>query len=318
MRTGLKMLTALLCAGASITALAADNAAPVMDSEKFLLSQFPQASNSDRERAQAVNGSLYAVVAPLYATGDFLSFLRLFNGGSGEATFTITVVGSGTATAYGTATYTVPTAAAKQLSMSDILVAANAVNRDSADGQFSFYIQSPQALAAYQHVTLNFNARYFENAAVCKYTIQEVVKEASSQMVLPSIHTSRLASAGYPSQIELHNFANAPVTYRFFIRDEASGTLVGQMDFPTRANASYTIPWSQIESTIGFNPTTDQIRANMIVTDPSGAPPQILLGQTIVNNTLGVSLNMTTACAVNKPVTTGGDGGGLPGGGITY
>jgi hypothetical protein len=318
MRTGLKMLTALLCAGASMTALAADNTAPVMDSDQFLLSQMPEASSPDRERPQAVNGTLYAVIAPLYVTPPFLSYIRLFNGGAGDASFTITVVGSGTANAYGTASYTVPTAATLQLSMSQILVAANAVTRDNADEQFSFYIQSPQALAGYQHVTLHETAKFFENASVCKYTIQDVVKEASNQMVLPSIHTSRLAAVGYASNVELHNYANAAVTYRFFVRDEASGTLLGQMDFPTRANASYTIPWSQIQSTIGFNPTESQIRANLIVTDPSGVPPAILLGQTIVNSTLGVSINMTTACAVNKPTTSSGDGGGLPGGGISY
>jgi hypothetical protein len=137
-------------------------------------------------------------------------------------------------------------------------------------------------------------------------------------MVLPSIHTSRLAAVGYASQIELHNFANAPITYRFYVRDESTGALINQMDFPTRANASYTIPWSQIQSQIGFNPTESQIRVNMIVTDPSGAPPQILLGQAIVNSTLNVSVNMTTACAVNRPASSSGDGGGLPGGGISY
>jgi hypothetical protein len=290
-----------------------------MDSDQFLLSQKPQAAASDRERAQAVNGTLYAVIAPLYVTPPFLSYIRLFNGGAGDASFTITVVGSGTATAYGTASYTVPTAATIQLSMSQILVAANAVTRNAADEQFSFYIQSPQALAGYQHVTLHETARFFENASVCKYTIQDVMREAQNQMPLPSIHTSRLAAVGYASNIELHNYANAQTTYRFFIRDETSGTLLGQMDFQARANASYTIPWSQIQSQIGFNPTESQIRANMIVTDPSGAPPQILLGQTIVNSTLGVSINMTTACAVNRPVTASDPGGGgLPGGGISY
>lgn len=322
MRTGLKMLTAVLCAGVSITALAGDNVVPVFDSEKYFLSQkpataAPAAAGVDRERPQAVNGALYAVVAPLYVTPPFLSYLRLFNGGGTPATFTVSVVGSGTSNNYGSATYTVPTAAARQFSMSSILVDANAVTRDSADEQFSFYIQSPQPLAGYQHVTLHESAKFFENASVCKYNLQDVIREASSQVVLPSIHTSRLSAAGYPSQIELHNFANAPVTYRFFIRDEFTGDLLGQTDFPTRANASYTIPWSQIESAIGFVPNPDQIRANLIVTDPSGAPPAILLGQTIVNTTLGVSINMTNACAVNRGVSTV-DNGGLPGGGISY
>jgi hypothetical protein len=319
MRTGLKLFTAMLCAGAGAAALAADGAVPVMDSEKFLLSQFPPAASgaSNREREQAVNGNLYAVIAPLYVTPPFLSYIRLVNAGGTTATFTITVVGSGTATAYGTASYEVPTGATRQLSMSEILVAASAVNRNSADEQFSFYIQSAQPLAGYQHVTLNETARYFENASVCKYSLQEVQREGTSQVMLPSIHTSRLASAGYPSQIELHNYANAPVTYRFFIRDEVTGAVINQMDFPTRANASYTIPWSQIESQIGFNPTTSQIRVNLNVIDPSGAPPQILLSQTIINNAVSVSINMTNTCAVNKPAASGGDGG-LPGGGQTY
>ena len=279
------------------------------------------AETGAREQAQALNGVLYAVVAPLYVAPPFLSYIRLINAGETTAAFTIAVVGSGTATAYGTATYLVPTAATLQLSMSQILVAANAVNRNDADAQFSFYIQSPAPLAGYQHITLNEDARYFGNASVCKYTLQEVQKNAASQVMLPSIHTSRLAAAGYPSQIELHNFANAPVTYRFYIRDEATGTLLnpGGMDFPARANASYTIPWSQIESQIGFNPSDSQLRANLIVTDSAGAPPQIELSQTIVNTAMSVSINMTSTCAVNKPPADD-DYGGLPigGGGIRY
>lgn len=322
MRTGLKMLTAMLCASASMTALAADDAASTMDSAKFLVGQFDRAAPAagpERERAQAVNGNLYAVVAPLYVTEPFLSYLRLVNAGGTEATFTVTVVGSGTATAYGTATYTVPSAATLQLTMSQVLNAANAVTRNDADVQFSFYIQSPQPLAGYQHVTLHSTERYFENASVCKYNLSQLTSASANQIMLPSIHTSRLADVGYPAQIEIHNFANAPVTYRFFVRDEATGTLLnpGGLDFATQANASYTIPWSQIQSQIGFNPTESQLRVNMIVTDPSGAPPAALVSQTIVNTRYSVSINMTSTCAVNAP-QSGGDGGGLPGGGISY
>jgi hypothetical protein len=91
------------------------------------------------------------------------------------------------------------------------------------------------------------------------------------------------------------------------------------LDFPTRANASYTIPWSQIESQIGFTPSDSQLRANLVVTDAAGAPPQVLLGQIVVNTALSVSINMTTTCAVNKPPDND-DNGGLPvgGGGIRY
>lgn len=320
MRIALHTLAVVIAVGMSATAHAASEDVPVMDTDKFFFTQAPASvfGTSERERPQAVNGALYAVVAPLYVTPPFLSYLRLFNGGGTTATFTVTVVGSGTATAYGTATYNVPTAATLQLSMSTVLIAANAVNRHEDDAQFSFYIQSAAPLAGYQHVTLNEDAHYFENAAVCKWTIQEVISKASNQMVLPSIHTSRLAAVGYPSQIELHNYANAPITYRFFVRDETTGALVGQMDFPARANASYTIPWTQVESTIGWNPMENQIRANLIVTDTSGAPPALVLGQTIVNESAQVSINMTSMCAVNEPTSSGDPGGELPGGGISY
>ncbi len=258
---------------------------------------------SNATAAVTIVFKLYAVVAPLYVTPPFLSYIRLVNAGEATAEFTIAVVGSGTATDYGTATYAVPAAATLQLSLSQILVAANAVTRNEADAQFSFYIQSPAPLAGYQHITLNQDAGFFGNASICKYMLQEVQKNAVNQVMLPSIHTSRLAAAGYPSQIELHNSAFAPVTYRFYIRDEATGALLnpGGMDFPTRANASYTIPWSQIESQIGFNPSGSQLRANLIVTDTTGAPLQVQLSQSIVNTALSVLIDMTSTCAVNIP-----------------
>lgn len=321
MRTWTTVVAALALASGG--AAAGAEPAALLLSEQFEVGgpPAPREKSHERERSQAVNGALYAVIAPLYVAPPFLSYIRLVNAGDTTAAFTITVVGSGSATAYGTATYLVPTAATMQLSMAQILTAAGAVARNDVDGQFSFYIQSAAPLAGYQHVTLNEAARYFDNASVCRYTLQEAQREATSQVMLPSIHTSRLAAAGYPAQIELHNFANAPITYRFYVRDEATGALLnpGGMDFPTRPNASYVIPWSYIENRIGFSPSESQIRANLVVVDPAGAPPQILLSQTILNTAASASVNMTSTCAVNKP-PAGGDFGGLPvgGGGIRY
>lgn len=282
----------------------------------------PAAANPPaRERPQAVNGVLYAVIAPLYVTPPFLSYIRLVNAGATTAMFTITVVGSGTATAYGTAVFNVPTAAILQLPMYQILTAANAMTRHESDVQFSFYIQSTAQLAGYQHVTLHETAHYFENASVCRYLLQDVQKEISNQIMLPSVHTSRLAAVGYPSQIELHNYANAPITYRLFVRDEATGDLLNPrgLDIPTQPNASYMIPWAQIERQIGFTPSESQLRVNLVLIDPAGAPPQVLLSQTILNDVLSVPINMTSTCAVNKRDAST-DNGGLPigGGGIRY
>ncbi len=46
-------------------------------------------------------------------------------------------------------------------------------------------------------------------------------------MVLSSVHTSRLAAAGYPASIELHNFANTAIVYRLVILDESTGMGMG-------------------------------------------------------------------------------------------
>lgn len=282
---------------------------PVMDSTRFQTGQAVQAG-PDRERPQAENGNLYGVVAPLYVgEGGFFSYLRLFNGGATTATFFVTVVGSGTATSYGTATIQIPPRASIQHSMSNILVAANAVTRNAADVQFSFYIRSTEPLAGYQHATHSPGASYFQNASVCRWTIQEAVSAVAPSSVLTHIHTSRLAAQGYPSAIELHNYAASPATYRFSVIEATSGVVVGEMTFPARANASYTIPWSQIETAINWSPLADQIYANVVVSDTTGAIPAIVLGQTVTNQALGATLNVTTMCAVNRPTSLGSDGG---------
>lgn len=301
-------LAALVLAGGAVKAAAGDT--PILDGTRFQVGQAPVAAAPDRERPQAENGALYGVVAPLYVgEGGFYSYLRLFNGGATTATFNVTVVGSGTSTSYGTATFQVPARASIQYSMSTVLVAAGAVTRNEADAQFSFYIRSTEPLAGYQHATHSPNASYFQNASVCKWTIQEAVSAVAPSAVLTHVHTSRLASQGYPSAIELHNYASAATTYQFTIIEATSGVVVGEMTFPTRANASYTIPWAQIESAIGWSPLSDQIYANVVVSDTTGAIPAIVLGQTVTNQALGATLNVTTMCAVNRPTSLGSDGG---------
>jgi hypothetical protein len=290
---------ALVSSERAVVAQSGGTAVPTLAIDGFLIGR-KTADAPDREKAAAIDGSNYAVVAPLYlgAGGGMISYLRLFNGGSTTASFSVKVVGSPTGRDYGTATFQVPPSATRQYALFEVLQGAGATVTEP-DTNYSFYIQSNEPLAGYQHVTHSPSVSYFENAAVCRTTIQDVVRDATQQMVLSSVHTSRLAAAGYPSSIELHNFANTAKTYRISVKDEATGTAVGETDVTAQANASYTIPWSQIESAIRWTPTSDQIRANIFVTDPSGASPAILLGQTINNDTLRVTLNMTTMCAVN-------------------
>lgn len=308
---------ALVLAVAAAEAVAGEPV-PVLDCDRFAIGHAPAsmanstAGPGDRERPQAVNGTLYAVVAPLYVgEGGFFSYLRLFNGGASTATFTVAVVGSGTATNYGTATFQIPPRASIQHSMSQVLVGANAVTRDAADVQFSFYIQSTEPLAGYQHVTHSPGASYFNNASVCKWTIQDAVSAVAPSAILTNVHTGPLASQGYPASIELHNYAATAVTYRFTVIEAASGNIVGETTFPTRANGSYTIPWAQIESAVNWSPLANQIYANVVVTDTAGAIPAVVVGQTVANGPLASTLNVTTMCAVNRPTGLGGDGGGV-------
>jgi hypothetical protein len=303
----------LLLFGGALQAFASDSppsASTVLDAPSFQTGRAPAAMTAtpERERPQAVNGSLYAVVAPLYiGTDGFYSYLRLFNGGTSTATFTVAVVGSPTGTNYGTATFQIPPRASIQYSMSQVLAGANATIREP-DTNFSFYIQSPEPLAGYQHVTHKYDAAFFQNASVCKWTIQDAVSAVAPSAILTHVHTSLLAAQGYPSAIELHNRADTAVTYRFTIVEAASGNVVGEMHFPTRANASYTIPWADIEHEINWSPQPGQIYANIVVSDVSGAVPAVLLGHTVLNETLKATLNITMMCAVNAPPSLGGDG----------
>jgi hypothetical protein len=244
-----------------------------------------------------------------------ISYLRLYNGGASAATFTVKVVGSPTGRDYGDAIFSVPAGATRQLSLSQVLQGAQAYIT-APDTNFSFYIRSTEPLAGYQHVSHSPSVSYFENSSVCRTSLQEIVRQASNQMVLPSIHTSRLAAAGYPASIEVHNFAASANVFRFTVLDEITGFSVGSTLVTMQANASYTIPWSEIESLIHWTPTAEQIRANLVVTDPNRpSAPTILLSQSIINNALQVTLNMTTMCAVNADTDgtggTGGSGGGL-------
>lgn len=303
----------LLLFSGALQAFASDTTttpSAALDAPPFHIGQAPSSITAppDRERPQAVNGSLYAVVAPLYiGTDGFYSYLRLFNGGASTATFTVTVVGSPTGTNYGTATFQIPPRASIQYSMSQVLVGANATIREP-DTNFSFYIQSTEPLAGYQHVTHKYEAAFFQNASVCKWTIQDAVSAVAPSAILTHVHTSLLAAQGYPSAIELHNMAATAATYRFTIVEATSGTVVGEMTFPTRANASYTIPWADIERQINWSPQPGQIYANIVVSDVSGAVPAVLLGQAVINETLKATLNITMMCAVNAPPTLGGDG----------
>ncbi|MDX2144491.1 MAG: hypothetical protein SFV19_14130 [Rhodospirillaceae bacterium] len=266
--------------------------------------------SSGGEKAAALNGTLYAVVAPTYnGAGGTLSYLRLFNGASAPSNFSITVVGSPTGRTYGTANIQVGRSASPQYTLTQILQNANAAALNGGDTSYALYIQNPDAAAGYQHVTYNSVNGFFENVSVCNALLNQAVGTISSSAVLTNVHTSRIA--GYPSQVEFHNYWNAPVTYRVTLVDSATGTVVGSpVNVQTAPNASYSMPFTFFEQQAGWAPTANQFHANLVITDTSGGPPYNLVGQSIVNSTLSANVSMSTACAVNKPASAGDYGGG--------
>ncbi|MSO73127.1 MAG: hypothetical protein EXQ84_05900 [Rhodospirillaceae bacterium] len=265
------------------------------------------------ETASAINGTNnYAVIAPTY-TGTTSSFIRLFNGGSTAASFSVTVVGATTGTNYGTGVIVVPTRSSPQFTMTEIRSKAN-VSASATDTTFSLYIQSAEPTAGYQHVTFNGNNFFFENSSVCAHLLNEAIAPVVASVALINVHTSSLAGNQFPSQIDIHNYFNAAINYKFTIADAANGTVVGQTNVATAPNTSYSMPFSFFENAINWHPTSAQPHANIIVTDPSGAAPAVVLGLSITNNQLTAKINMTTACSVNAPTTASvGGGGGFTG-----
>ena len=323
----LLLSSALLMSGFGQTAAADD--IPTVSIEQYRVGAAPagiagperpaaaatESKASTKEKAAALNGTFYSVIAPTY-TGATQSFVRLFNGAQQASTFSVTVVGSPTGRTYGTANISVPRSASPQYSLTQILTNASAGALNGGDTSYALYVQNPDTASGWQHVTFNGNNNFFENASVCKTLLNQQVASISSTAVLTNVHTSRLAA--FPSEVQIHNFWNAAVTYRVTAIDSTTGTVLGAVNVNTQANASYVIPESQLESQLNFTPSASQTHINLFVTDPTGAPPYEVLGQTITNTALSAQINMTTACAVNalssmQSSDPGGGGGGLNG-----
>ncbi|MDX2221274.1 MAG: hypothetical protein SFV21_00920 [Rhodospirillaceae bacterium] len=265
----------------------------------------------------ALNGSLYAVIAPTYnGAGGTTSFIRLFNGGAAATNFSVTVQGSPSGNTYGTATISIPVRASQQFSLGDILSRANAGALAGGDTNYSLYIQNPEPSAGYQHVTFNGGNNFFENVSSCKHLLNQSIGAVVASAALINVHTTRLTA--FPSQVEIHNFFNGPVTYRLTVIAARTGTIRGTMDVAIAANETRVLTMSSIENQVNWQPATDEQHANIVVTDPSGAAPNVMLSQSIVNQGLSANISMSTACAVNAPAGSGGGGGLGGGGGISY
>ncbi len=329
MRIALGLLMSVAAAaGFAATVNAADDL-PTLNSQQFLSGMAPagfggpvpptaaeraeRAARAEKsasiEKASAINGTTYAVVAPTYnnPTGT-MSYIRLFNGATGPSNFSITIVGSPSGRTYGTANIQVPRSASPQYSLTQILQNAGVGALTGGDTSYSLYIQDPDPMSGYQHVTYSDSSKFFENVSVCSSLLNQAIATNTSSAVLTNVHTSIISS--YPAQIELHNYWNAAVTYKLTAIDSVTGSVLGAINVPTAPNASYVIPMSSLQSQMGWTPNSTQFHVNIVVTDPSGGTPYVTLGQSIINQSLAANVSMGTTCAVNNSAASSYSGGG--------
>ena len=304
-------------------ALAASLPPPVVDKaakNEVVAAASEQETDVDGEMghsvAKALNGTLYAVIAPVFDGSNVTqSFFRFVNGSSATSTFSVTVVGSPSGDTYGTGMIDVPMRGSPQFSLGGIRDLTGAPALQNGDTAYALYIQNADQGSGYQHVIFNNANSFFENASICNTNFDEVLKNISNSKVLTNVHTSLLAA--WPSQVEIHNFWNASVTYLVSVIEAVSGDVMGQVNVQMDANSSYSMPFTFFEDSVGWEPASGELHANLVVSDPTGASPNIVLGHFILNNAFNASLNMSMACAVNE-VEDDPLGGGFGGGGFSY
>jgi hypothetical protein len=268
----------------------------------------------------ALNGSLYAVVAPVFggADGAQISYIRFWNGAAAPTVFSVTIVGNVTGNTYGTVNITVPRTASPQYPVTagggsnNIVAMAGAPPLSDGDTGYALYIQNSDPSAGIQHVTFNPTTTLFGNASSCVATLNAAIQSVANSLVLTNLHTTTLS--GYPSQIYVHNFWNAAVTYKITVIEAATGAVKGQVQQAIGANSTYSVSMASLQNAVGWSPSSTEYHANLIISDATGGVPYATVSQQIVNNQLGGSIDMSMACAVNPPQTSANPaGGGLNG-----
>jgi hypothetical protein len=255
-------------------------------------------ARAEFERAQAVDGNLFTIIAPTYNTAGNLSFIRFFNiNAAAASTFAITVVGSPSGQSYGTTTVNAPANASIQLSLTDILTRANAGALNGGDTNYSIYMRNPDTFSAWQHVIFNTNNRFFENATICQF-----FSGALHTRVIPivgNMHTSRIAT--YPSEITVHNYTNATRAYVADVFDSIDGTALGKVNLSVGANTTARLTTAAVEQQLNLTPTTSQFHMNVKLGDAaSTADLTAVIGHNVINQEFNAAVNMTAWCRV-KP-----------------
>jgi hypothetical protein len=121
--------------------------------------------------------------------------------------------------------------------------------------------------------------------------------------------------------VNFYNYSSSPVVETVTVADAGvlnadgatltatAGSIIGSTTIQIPANTVVTKNFTDFETALHWTPSTTQLHANIIASNASG-PPNVILSQSIHNNTLVGDINMTTACSVNKATSSGGTGSG--------
>ena len=182
------------------------------------------------------------------------------------------------------------------------------------------YVKSSEASAGYQHVYYNDGTKFFENASSCTNLLNQSTLAASNTLVLTNLTSSLLVngSNSYPTSVVIHNYSATAATYRLIGVNARTGQTLGTKDVTIQANQTFSAPFfnpanattlaNSLQNNFGWTPissgSTFELWANLLIIDTSGATPQASATHSIGNNTLGGSFAMTSACALNAPIST--------------
>lgn len=281
----------------------------------LLMSTAPVYS-AEIEKPQAIDGTTYAVIPGLINyINNTASFIRFFNGGYAATNFTLTIVNPVTSAQVGSvATISVPARAAKIISIKDLLGSSYA-NANVADGSaYTAYLQSSEPLAGYQHIVFNGNKNLFENGTTCSNLLNTATLAYRNQLTVLGLTTINLSSGSvsYPSNVGVHNYSSSSQTYEFTVINADTGEQMGDpYERTVGANQSFSIPFyapanpqGSLQSMVGWQPTSSELWANVLITEKTGVRPLAIATGAISNTELAGSSNMSTACAITAPPTT--------------
>ncbi len=279
------------------------------------------------EKAQAaIDGSTYSIIPSVLNTivttsGQTDSYIRLFNGGITSAQFDLIIVNPATGVTVGSPfSISVPSHASLQFRIGELFGSQYANTTVSNGTGWIVYLKSSEARAGYQHVYYNDGTKFFENASVCTNLLNQSTLAASNTLVLTNLTSSLLVTGGnsYPTSVLIHNYAATAATYHIVGVNARTGETIGTKDVTIQANQTFSAPFynganattlsNSLQTQFGWQPVSSgsifELWANLLITESTGAAPQATAIHSIGNNTLGGSFAMTTACALNAPVST--------------